>query len=42
MECLAELIELVSPMKQIEREQMLQLKAWVQQQGLTNLGMELT
>ncbi len=41
MDCLAELIELVRPMQQITREQMLQLKAWVQEQGLTNLGMEL-
>lgn len=41
MECLAELIELVKPMTRIGREQMQQLKAWVKEQGLTNLGMEL-
>ncbi len=39
--CLAELIELVRPMKLIGREQMQQLKAWVKEQGVTNLGMEL-
>lgn len=42
MECLSELIALVQTMPQFSREQMLQLKAWVQQQGLTNLGMELS
>lgn len=41
MECLAELIELVKPMTRIGREQMQQLKAWVKELGLTNLGMEL-
>lgn len=41
MACLAELIELVAPMSRIGREQMQQLKAWVKEQGLTNLGMEL-
>ena len=42
MECLAELIALVQPMPRIGREQMQQLKAWVKELGLTNLGMELT
>lgn len=42
MECLKELIELVTPMQRFGRDQMLLLKAWVKEQGLTNLGMELT
>lgn len=42
MACLAELIALVQPMQRIGREQMQQLKAWVKELGLTNLGMELT
>lgn len=42
MECLAELIELVRPIQTFDREQMLTLKAWVKEQGLTNLGMELS
>ena len=41
MECLAELIALVQPIKRFEREQRQLLQAWVKQQGLTNLGMEL-
>ncbi|MCC5450902.1 YjaG family protein [Rheinheimera sp. UJ51] len=41
MECLAELIALVTPMTVIGREQMQSLKAWVKDQGLTNLAMEL-
>ncbi|MCB5225322.1 YjaG family protein [Alishewanella sp. 16-MA] len=41
MECLAELIALVTPMTVIGREQMQSLKAWVKEQGLTNLAMEL-
>lgn len=41
MECLAELIELVRPMNGFGREEMLQLKQWVAELGLTNLGMEL-
>ena len=41
MDCLAELIELVKPMHPVGREQMQQLKAWVREQGLTNLAMEL-
>lgn len=36
------LIALVQPMPRIGREQMQQLKAWVKELGLTNLGMELT
>lgn len=42
MECLAELIDLVQNMPRVGREQMQQLKAWVKEQGLTNLGMELS
>jgi uncharacterized protein len=41
MDCLAELIALVQPMPRIEREQRQLLQAWVKEQGLTNLGMEL-
>ncbi|WP_449359362.1 DUF416 family protein [Alishewanella longhuensis] len=41
MDCLAELIELVRPMHPVGRQQMQQLKAWVKEQGLTNLAMEL-
>lgn len=41
MDCLAELIALVKPMHPVGREQMQQLKAWVREQGLTNLAMEL-
>lgn len=41
MDCLAELIELVKPMPSIGREQMQALKAWVKEQGMTNLAMEL-
>lgn len=41
MDCLAELIALVAPIQQFEREQRQQLQAWVKEQGLTNLGMEL-
>lgn len=41
MDCLAELIELVKPMQSIGREQMQALKAWVKEQGMTNLAMEL-
>lgn len=41
MECLAELITLVQPMHPVGREQMQQLKAWVKEQGITNLAMEL-
>lgn len=41
MECLAELIELVSDIRQFERVHVKQLQAWVQEQGVSNLGMEL-
>lgn len=41
MDCLAELIELVTPIQQFEREQRQLLQNWVKEQGLTNLGMEL-
>jgi len=41
MDCLAELIELVTPIQSFEKADVQQLKAWVQQQGLSNLGMEL-
>lgn len=41
MDCLAELIELVVPLKQFGREERQLLQGWVKEQGLTNLGMEL-
>jgi len=41
MECLAELIDLVKPLKQFGREERQLLQGWVKAQGLTNLGMEL-
>ena len=41
MDCLAELIELVTPLKQFGREERQLLQGWVKEQGLTNLGMEL-
>ncbi|MDR6981757.1 uncharacterized protein YjaG (DUF416 family) [Rheinheimera pacifica] len=41
MDCLAELIELVTPVKQFGREERQMLQNWVKEQGLTNLGMEL-
>ncbi|GAB2906918.1 YjaG family protein [Rheinheimera gaetbuli] len=42
MDCLAELIELVTPLKQFGREERQLLQHWVAEQGLTNLGMELS
>ena len=42
MDCLAELIELVTPLKQFGRDERQLLQSWVQEQGLTNLGMELS
>ena len=42
MDCLAELIELVTPIKQFGREERQLLQSWVAEQGLTNLGMELS
>uniref|UniRef100_A0A486XN78 DUF416 family protein n=1 Tax=Rheinheimera sp. BAL341 TaxID=1708203 RepID=A0A486XN78_9GAMM len=41
MDCLAELIALVSPIAQFGREERQLLQNWVAEQGLTNLGMEL-
>lgn len=41
MDCLAELIELVTPVKQFGREERQMLQNWVKEQGLTNLGMDL-
>jgi len=41
MDCLAELIEICSAIQSFDREQIQQLKAWVKEQGVTNLGMEL-
>ena len=42
MDCLAELIELVRPIQSFEKNDVQQLKAWVKEQGLTNLGMEFS
>lgn len=42
MDCLAELIELVTPINQFGREERQLLQNWVAEQGLTNLGMELS
>lgn len=42
MDCFAELIALVTPLKQFGREERQQLQNWVKEQGLTNLGMELS
>ena len=42
MDCLAELIELVTPVKQFGREERQMLQNWVKEQGLTNLGMDLS
>lgn len=41
MDCLAELIALVQPIQSFGRAEVQQLKSWVQEQGVTNLGMEL-
>lgn len=41
MDCLAELIELVTPVKLFGREERQMLQNWVKEQGLTNLGMDL-
>lgn len=41
MECLAELIELVKTVSQFDSQQVKQLKAWVTEQGMTNIGLEL-
>ncbi|MEE2023287.1 YjaG family protein [Alkalimonas sp. MEB004] len=42
MECLAELIDWVSEIRQFDWEQVKKLKLWVAEQGVSNLGMELT
>jgi uncharacterized protein YjaG (DUF416 family) len=42
MDCLAELIEICGAIQSFDREQIQQLKAWVKEQGVTNLGMELS
>lgn len=41
MECLAELISLVQPIQSFGRAEVQLLRGWVQEQGVTNLGMEL-
>jgi hypothetical protein len=41
MECLAELISLVQPIQSFGRAEVQLLRSWVQEQGVTNLGMEL-
>jgi len=41
MECLTEIIDMVAQMPTFGREEIQQLKAWVKEQGVTNLGMEL-
>ena len=41
MDCLAELIELVTPIREFGRDERQLLQHWVAEQGLTNLGMEL-
>jgi len=42
MDCLAELLDICSEMNEFGRAEVQQLKAWVLEQGVTNLGMELT
>ncbi len=41
MDCLSEIIDMVSQMPTFTRDEIQQLKAWVKEQGVTNLGMEL-
>lgn len=41
MDCLAELLALVQDWQNFGRDEVQQLKAWVKEQGVTNLGMEL-
>ena len=41
MDCLSEVIALVAQMPSFGREEIQQLKAWVKEQGVTNLGMDL-
>ncbi len=42
MDCLAELLDICSQINEFGRAEVQQLKAWVLEQGVTNLGMELT
>ena len=42
MDCLAELIELVAKIPQFDWQQVKKLRLWVAEQGVSNLGMELT
>ena len=42
MDCLVELMDTVEPLQHFGRPEVQQLKAWVKEQGVTNLGMELT
>lgn len=41
MDCLAELLDICSKIKEFGRDEIKSLKQWVQEQGVTNLGMEL-
>ncbi len=41
MDCLAELIDICSEINEFGRAEVQKLKAWVAEQGVTNLGMEL-
>ena len=41
MDCLVELMDTVEPLQHFGRTEVQQLKAWVKEQGVTNLGMEL-
>lgn len=41
MDCLAELLDICSQIKEFGRDEIKSLKQWVQEQGVTNLGMEL-
>lgn len=41
MDCLAELLDICSEINEFGRAEVQQLKAWVAEQGVTNLGMEL-
>ncbi|WP_306523638.1 YjaG family protein [Rheinheimera sp.] len=42
MDCLAELIDICSEINEFGRAEIQQLRGWVVEQGVTNLGMELT
>ena len=41
MDCLVELMDTVAPLQHFGRPEVQLLKAWVKEQGVTNLGMEL-